>query len=269
KLLASHADIFIQDAFSNCHRDHASMTSVTKFIPSCTGFIVEKEVETINDVMSDPKHPYISIIGGLKADKLGSVKFIAMKADKVLIAGALAFTLLKAKGYKVGMSKIDSEGLEHNTELVHEVLNNPKVVLPVDAVIADKFDAEANSKIVKISEIPDNWMALDLGPESIREYTRILGQAKTVVWNGPIGVFEFKKFAHGTEEIAKQLVELSSHGVTTIVGGGDSAEVVHKLGCEEKLTHVSSGGGASLEMFEGKQLIAISALEENYVKFKR
>lgn len=265
KELSSQADIFVQDAFSNCHRDHASMTSIPKFIPSCTGIVVEKELRIINHAMNNPKKPFISIIGGLKADKLNAVSKMLEKADNVLIAGALAFTLLKAKGYNMGSSRIDLEGLENLNKLKNDINSNEKIILPEDAIVADNFSNEAESKVVDIDSIPENYLALDIGPISIKKYCDILDQAKTVVWNGPIGVFEFEKFANGTKEIAKKLTEIDAD---VIVGGGDSAEAIYKLGIEDKITHVSSGGGASLELFEGKKLIAIKSLEENFSKFR-
>lgn len=267
KHLASLADVFVQDAFSNCHHDDASMIFVTKYVPSCAGLLVEKEVSNINGAMQNPQRPFVSIIGGLKAEKLNAVQNIAKRADKVLIAGALAFTVLKNEGYNVGMSKIDSEGLNSMKEILEEVKKTGKMILPVDAVVANKFDANADSKIVKIDQIPDSWLALDIGPESVRMYLEHIKDAKTIVWNGPIGVFEFDKFSHGTRAIAKALVEKKNNAVV-IIGGGDSAEVIDKLGYEKDVTLVSSGGGASLEMFEGKKLIAITALEENYGLFK-
>ena len=262
KELASLADIFVQDAFSNCHRDHASMTSIPKFIPSCTGMLVEKEISIITSTLNNPERPFVSIIGGVKADKLNAIKNMSNKADFILVGGALAFTILKAQGYNVGKSKIDMEGLD--MDFIEEIKTNEKIVLPVDAVVADKFSGDANTKEVSIEEIPKEWMALDIGPKSIEKYVNIIKNAKTVVWNGPIGVFEFKRFAEGTEKIAYALAELDAK---VIIGGGDSEEAVSKLGLQDKMTHISSGGGASLTLFEGKKLIAIEALKENFKQF--
>lgn len=264
KQLAFLADVFVQDAFSNSHHDQASMTSIPKFIPSCVGSLVEKELTIIGKAMNNPEHPLISIIGGLKAEKLNAVHNIMQKADKVLIAGALAFTVLNSMGHSMGKSKIDNEGLNKLKDLIDEIKNSDKIMLPKDAVIADNFSGDAQSKIVNIDSVPDDWMALDLGPKTIKEYIDVLKNAKTIVWNGPIGVFEFEKFAKGTRDIVNTLSNLDA---TVIVGGGDSAEVVHSMGNAEKMTHVSSGGGASLTLFEGKPLVAIKALEENYIKF--
>jgi phosphoglycerate kinase len=257
KQLASLADIYVEDAFSNCHRDQASMTSVSKFIPGCVGMSVEKEVSLIKKSLDNPKKPTVVVMGGLKADKLNAIVNLLGKVDKILIAGALAFTLLKAEGYEMGDSKIDAEGLKSLSSLVKKINNNPKIKLPVDAVIADKFDANANSKIVSIDQVSKGWMALDLGPETIAEYKKIISSAKTILWFGPIGVFEFDKFAKGTKEIGKAIAE--NKGVS-IIGGGDSAKSVESLGLEDKMTLVSTGGGASLTLIEGKELVALKVL---------
>lgn len=259
KQLASLADVYVNDAFSNCHRDHASMTSVPKFLPSCAGLSVEKEVSTISKAMESPERPFVSIIGGVKADKLNAVANLMKRVDKILIAGALAFTLLKQFGKEVGKTKTDTEGLAEFSALVDEIRNSPKVVLPVDAVLADSFSNDAKTKISSTDNIDKDWMALDIGPETIKRFRQELANAKTIVWNGPIGVFEFEKFADGTREIANAM---ASSSATTIVGGGDSGAAVEKLGMKEKFTLVSSGGGVSLEMFEGKELVAIKALEK-------
>jgi phosphoglycerate kinase len=255
--LASLADIYVNDAFSNCHRDHASMTSVPKFLPSCAGMSVEKEVSTISKAMGSPERPFVSIIGGVKADKLNAVANLMKRVDRILIAGALAFTLLKQFGKEVGRTKTDTEGLAEFAPLVEEIRRSGKVVLPVDAVLADSFSNDANTKIASVDSIDKDWMALDIGPETIKRFKHELEGAKTIVWNGPIGVFEFDRFANGTREIANAI---ASSSATTIVGGGDSGAAVEKLGLKERFTLVSSGGGVSLEMFEGKELVAIKAL---------
>jgi phosphoglycerate kinase len=258
KQLASLADIYVNDAFGNCHRDQATMTSVPKFIPGCVGLSVEKEVENIGNAIKNPEKPMVAIIGGLKADKLNTIKNLLPITDNILVGGALAFTLLKASGYEVGDSKIDDEGLESLKGLVEEVNKSSKIVLPKDAVVADKFDENANSKIVPIDEIEKGWMALDIGPDSVKEYCDILRNAKTILWFGPIGVFEFEKFANGTKEIADVLAESNA---VTIIGGGDSATAVKKLGLADKMTLVSSGGGASLQLIEKGTLPAIEVLK--------
>lgn len=258
KQLASVADVYVNDSFSTCHRDHASMTSVPKFIPGCAGLSVEQEVATIDKALEDPERPFISIIGGLKADKLNAVANLLERVDRILIAGALAFTLLKQSGKEVGKTKIDEEGLEEFKETVEKIKGNPKVVLPVDAMLADRFDAEAESKVTSVDSIDPGWMALDIGPETIKAFRQVISEAKTIIWNGPIGVFEFDRFANGTREIAQAL---AGSCATTIIGGGDSGAAVEKLGLKDRMTLVSSGGGASLALFEGKELVALNALK--------
>ena len=260
KQLASLADIYVNDAFGNCHRDQATMTSVPKFIPGCVGLSVENEVMNIGNAIKNPAKPMVAIIGGLKADKLNTVKNLLPITDNILVGGALAFALLKASGYEVGDSKVDDEGLESLKDLVDEVNKSSKIVLPKDAVVADKFAEDADSKVVPVDKIEKGWMALDIGPESTKEYCDILGNAKTILWFGPIGVFEFDKFADGTKAIAKVLAESNA---VTIIGGGDSATAVKKLGFADKMTLVSSGGGASLKLVEKGSLPAIEALKRN------
>ncbi len=265
KQLAGLADYYVNDAFSNSHRDHASMYSVPQLIPGCASEQLEKEVSRIKTSIDNPERPMVSIIAGLKADKLNAVKNLINKADKILVAGALAFTLLKAFGKEVGASKIDDEGLKEFSGLVEEIKNSDKILLPVDAVVANRFEADAEAKIVSVDEIPKEWMALDIGPETIKLFNEELSKAKTIVWNGPIGVFEFEKFAEGTKKIAEHIANLDA---VKIVGGGDSAAAVAELGLEDKMTLVSTGGGASLKMIEGKELKALKALEDSYRKFK-
>jgi len=258
KNLASLADVYVNDAFSNCHREHASMTSVPKFIPGCVGLSVGKEVSTIKTAMENPKRPFISIIGGVKADKLNAVSNLLDKVDKILIAGALAFTLLKEFGKEVGKTKTDSEGLSEFKDLIGKIKGNPKVVLPIDAVLGTEFSNNSDSSIASVDNIDKDRMALDIGPETVKLFKREIESAKTIIWNGPVGAFEFEKFAGGTKEVAAAMANNSG---TKIVGGGDSGAAVEKLGLKDKMTLVSSGGGVSLQMFEGKDLPAIKALE--------
>jgi 3-phosphoglycerate kinase len=266
KQLSSLADYFVMDAFSNMHHgEQASMDGVMKYLPSCLGTSAEQEIDTITNAIEKPERPFISIIGGLKAEKLNAVHNLLRKVDKIIIAGALAFTVLKSQGYQMGSSKIDFEGLNSMQQLFTELKDNPKVLLPVDAVIADRFDRDAQSETVRIDAVQEGWMALDIGPESVRLYKDEILKAKTIIWNGPIGVFEFEKFATGTKEIAQAL---ASCGAKVIVGGGDSADVIDKLGLEHKITFVSTGGGASLMMFEGQKLPLIEELEKNHEKFQ-
>jgi 3-phosphoglycerate kinase len=261
KQLASLADIYVNDSFSTSHRDHASMTSVPKFIPGCIGLSVEQEVTTITKAIENPGRPFISIIGGVKADKLNAIAHLLGRVDKILIGGALAFTLLQQFGKRVGKTKTDAEGLSGFKDLIGRIKDSPKVILPVDAVLADRFDADAESKTASVDDIDPDWMALDIGPETINLFRKELQGAKTIIWNGPIGVFEFDKFAEGTKATADALAAAAGSGATTIVGGGDSGAAVEKLGLKDRMTLVSSGGGASLQMFEGKELVALQILE--------
>ena len=259
KQLASLADIFVNEAFSNSHRKHASMTYIPKYIPGCVGLGVEKEVEAISKAISDPEHPLVAVIGGLKADKIKAIYNLMGKADKVLVAGALACNLLKAKGLEIGTSKADDEGMDEQGEMVSAVIGSDKVVLPTDFVVADDFSETANVKTVSADGIEPGWMALDIGPESSESFARQIAEAGTVLWFGPIGVFEMAPFANGTKVVAEAMAALDG---TTIVGGGDSASSVKKLGLADKMTLVSTGGGASLEMIEGKELPALAILQK-------
>jgi 3-phosphoglycerate kinase len=266
KQLSSLADVFVMDAFSNMHHgEQASMDGVMKYLPSCLGTAAQEEIDTIINAIESPERPFVSIIGGLKAEKLNAVHNLLKRVDKIIIAGALAFTVLKSEGYQMGSSKIDFEGLSSMHELFEELKNNPRVLLPVDAMIADKFDKDATARVVPINNVPEGWMALDIGPETVRMFKDEITKAKTIIWNGPIGVFELEKFATGTKEIAETLAGCSAK---VIVGGGDSAEVIDKLGLEHKISLVSTGGGASLMMFEGTKLPLIEELEKNHDKFK-
>lgn len=259
KQLASLADLYVNEAFSNSHRRHASMTSVPKFIPGYAGLGVEKEVSAISKAISDPEHPLVAVIGGLKADKIKAIHNLMGMADRVLVAGALACNLLKAKGYKIGASRSDDEGMEEQADLVKEVVASKRVELPTDFVIADEFSATSHFKAVPSDGIEPGWMALDIGPESAQNYARQISEAKTVLWFGPIGVFEMSPFAGGTKAVGEAMAALDG---TTIIGGGDSASAAKKLGIEDRMTLVSTGGGASLEMIEGRQLPALKILEK-------
>ncbi len=260
--LADMAELYVNDAFGTCHRAHASTYGVTKYIKSAAGFLVEKELRVMEKAIENPERPFIGMLGGVKiSDKIKVIENLLSKVDKLLIGGAMIFTFFKAQDKNAGASKVEEEYVD----LARKLLHNRKIVLPTDVVVADKFDANANSKVVDANNIPNNWMGLDIGPTTIKNYKGILKNAKTVVWSGPLGVFEFDKFANGTKELAKFLSALKA---VTIVGGGDTAAAVEKFGYAGKLTHVSTGGGASLEFFEGKKLPGIEALEESYKRFK-
>lgn len=263
KQLAELAELYVNDAFGTCHRAHASTYGTTKYLKSAAGFLVEKELRIMGKAIEAPDKPFIGILGGAKiSDKIKVIENLLTKVDKLLIGGAIIFTFFKAQGKNIGNSKFEEECID----LAKKLLQNKKIVLVVDIVIADKFDANANSKIVDINNMPNDWIGLDIGPETIKNYKEILKNAKTVLWSGPLGVFEFDKFANGTKQIAEFLATLKA---TTIVGGGDTAAAVEKFGFASRLTHVSTGGGASLEFFEGKKLPGIEALEESYKKFKQ
>ena len=268
KKLASHADVYVNDGFGVSHRAHASVHAITKFLPSCAGFLVEKELTVMGKAMTDPDKPFVAILGGAKvSDKIKLINNLLAKCDKILIGGAMAYTFYRAQGFSTGASKVDEDGIEIAAELLKKSdKSESKLVLPVDNIVADKFDENANTDTVAIKDIDSGWMGMDIGPLTVDKYKEILKSAKTVLWNGPLGVFEMKKFSHGTEEIAKYLAQLTGKGTTTIIGGGDSAAAVEKFGLGNKFTHVSTGGGASLEFFEGKELPGIKALEDSYNK---
>jgi phosphoglycerate kinase len=260
--LSKHADIYVNDAFGASHRKHASVDSITKFLPSGAGFLVEKEVKELGKLLK-PEKPFAAIIGGAKADKIGVIRSLLPKVDYLIIGGVLADTFLKSEGIDIKASKFDEESMK----AAKEFINNEKIILPVDCIIADKFDENAKSKEADFNEIPDDWMIMDIGSKTIEMYKEKLKRAKTIVWAGPLGVFEFNKFSNGTKSIAGFIASLDA---TTIIGGGDSAAAVEKFKLSEKMTHVSTGGGASLEFIEKEgKLPALVALEKNYDKFKR
>jgi phosphoglycerate kinase len=264
KQLASLADYYVNDAFNNCHREHASMYYVPQFIPGCVSENIEHEISSIKKALDNPERPLVSIIGGLKADKLNAVKNLLGKADRILIGGALAFTVLRALGKNVGKSRTDDEGLKGFSDVIDEIKKGGKVLLPADTVVAERPEEGAEAHVVPVNEIPENMMALDIGPETTELYKKELSKAKTIVWNGPIGVFEVEKFAKGTREIAQHIAGLEA---AKIIGGGDSAAAIAKLGLEDRMTLVSTGGGASLKLIEGAGLAAVKALEESHKKF--
>lgn len=265
KQLAALADVFINDAFGTAHRAHASTAGVTEYVPlSVAGYLMEKELQYLQAAIDNPQRPLAAIIGGSKvSSKIGVIESLLDKCDKLLIGGGMIFTFFKAQGLGVGSSLVEEDKLELARELMAKAKEKGvEFLLPVDVVIADKFAADANSKVVKISEIPDGWMGLDIGPESVKQFQAALADCKSVIWNGPMGVFEFDKFAAGTEAIAKTMADLTNKGVTTIIGGGDSVAAVEKAGLASRMSHISTGGGASLELLEGKVLPGVAALNE-------
>ena len=272
KELASLGDVYVNDAFGTAHRAHASTEGVTKYLTSASGFLLEKEIEYLEGKVSNPARPFVTILGGAKvSDKIGVIENLLNKADAILIGGGMAYTFYAAQGKPIGGSKVEKDKIEIAKSLLEKAKQKKvNIVLPVDNVIADKFDANANSKTVG-DQIPDGWMALDVGPETVESFKKVLKGAKTIVWNGPLGVFEMDKFAKGTEEIAKYIASLSGKtsccccggtGVISIIGGGDTAAAVAKFKLENKMTHISTGGGASLEYLEGKVLPGIKALTD-------
>ncbi len=259
KKLANMAEIFVNDAFGSAHRAHSSTTGVADYLPAVAGFLIEKELEFLGKAVEEPERPFVAILGGSKvSDKIGVIDNLLEKVDTLMIGGGMAYTFFKAQGYNVGNSICEEDKLDLANEAMEKAKEKGvKLLLPIDTKIGKEFDANTESKTVEWIQIPDDWQGLDIGEKTIEMFTNELQNAKTVVWNGPLGVFEFEQFAVGTNSIAKILSEISA---TTIIGGGDSAAAIKKAGLEEKVTHISTGGGASLEFLEGKKLPGIEAL---------
>jgi phosphoglycerate kinase len=265
KKLASVADLYVNDAFGTAHRAHASTEGVTKYLsPSVAGLLVEKELKFLQDAIENPKRPLAAIVGGSKvSSKIGVIETLIDKVDKIFLGGGMIFTFYKARGMSVGSSLVEDDKLELARTLEAKAkAKGVQFLLPTDVLVADKFSAEANTQIVSVDAIPDGWMGLDIGPDSIKTFQAALADVKSVIWNGPMGVFEIDKFAKGTEAIAHTLAELTPKGTTTIIGGGDSVAAVEKVGLADQMSHISTGGGASLELLEGKVLPGIAALDE-------
>lgn len=261
KELASLADLYVNDAFGTSHRAHASNVGVSKYLPSALGYLVEKEVSIMGKALDNPERPFVAILGGAKvSDKIGVIENLLSKVDAIIIGGGMAFTFLRAKGYEVGTSLLEEDKVQLAKDLMVKAKDNGvAMVLPVDVVVAKEFKNDTNFKTVPADGIPADMMGLDIGSESIELFENVIREAKTVVWNGPMGVFEMDNFNKGTYAVANALVK---SGAITIVGGGDSASAVEKAGLAEKITHVSTGGGASLELLEGKILPGIDAISE-------
>jgi len=254
KELASLADIYVNDAFGTAHRAHASTEGIAHHLPAVAGFLIEKEINFLGNAVEEPKRPFVAIMGGAKVkDKIQVIESLLPKVDQLIIGGGMAYTFLKAQGHEIGKSLLDAESLDYCKTL----FENSKIVLPTDTVIAPEFNADAPSQVVSSSAIPADQMGLDIGPESAKRFREIAANANTVLWNGPMGVFEFDAFANGTMQVALGLTECKG---TSIVGGGDSAAAIEKFGLADKVTHVSTGGGASLEFLEGQVLPGIAAL---------
>ena len=256
KQLASLGEVFVNDAFGSAHRAHASTEGVARFLPAVSGFLMEQELEYLGRAVANPEHPYIAILGGAKiSDKILVVETLLSKCDKLIIGGGMANTFLAAQGLNMQDSLVEETSLETAKAIMAKSAD--KLILPVDAVIADKFAEDANSQVVDVGEIPAGWRMLDVGPKTVSVYQAALSGAKLIVWNGPVGVFEMPKFAEGTFALARMLAESKA---VTVIGGGDSASAVKKAGVAKQMTHVSTGGGASLEFLEGKELPGVAAL---------
>jgi len=261
KKLASFAEIFVNDAFGTAHRAHASTAGVADYLPAVSGFLIEKELNFMGDALNNPQRPFMAILGGRKvSDKIGVIEALLEKVDTLMIGGAMAYTFFKAMGYNVGNSICELDKLDLAKELMEKAKQKGvKFMLPVDTRVGKEFKADTESKVVKYNEIPDEWEGFDIGDETIKMYIEELSKAKTVVWNGPVGLFEFDQFAVGTNSLAKALGDLDA---VTIIGGGDSAAAIEKLGIADKFSHISTGGGASLEFLEGKKLPGIECLQD-------
>jgi phosphoglycerate kinase len=257
--LAALADLYVNDAFGSAHRAHASTEGVAQYLPAVAGLLMEKELDFLGRALADPQHPFIAILGGAKiSDKIGVIENLLAQVDAILIGGGMANTFLKADGYDVGDSLVEDDSLDTARALLDRA--GDKLVLPSDVTVADRFDADAFSQVVAVGMIPPKWRILDIGPRTLETFQERLADARTVVWNGPMGVFEFDKFAEGTNAVARILAGLSE--ATTIIGGGDSAAAVKRAGLADKMSHISTGGGASLEFLEGKTLPGVAALQD-------
>ncbi|MFQ3573028.1 MAG: phosphoglycerate kinase [Thermodesulfovibrionales bacterium] len=261
KALSSLADYFVNDAFGAAHRSHASTTGITKFIPSAAGFLLKKEIEYLKGVVNSPVRPFVAILGGAKVSgKIGVLENLANKVDKVIVGGGMAYTFLKAMGYEVGESLVEPDMIDLANRIMDTLKrNNVKFYLPVDSVIAEKPEQFAETKIVPNQEIPKGWKALDIGPASVKLFTLAIENAKTIIWNGPMGMFEIDAFSRGTFAIARAVADAYA---LTIVGGGDTDYAVHRAGVSDSISFISTGGGASLELLEGKELPGIASLTD-------
>ncbi len=261
KKLASTADVYVNDAFGSAHRAHASVAGITEHLPSAAGFLLEKEIRYLGGVIENPQKPFVVILGGAKvSDKIAVIENLIEKADAILIGGGMAYTFLKARGVKVGKSKLEPDKVDLARELLEKARQKGvEVVLSTDYVIVPDFDQPEKKKVIT-GDIPDDWEGVDIGPKTVERFREILKDAKTIVWNGPVGVFEIDAFAAGTRAIAEFIAGIE--GASTIIGGGDSAAAVSKFKVDDKMTHISTGGGASLEYLEGKTLPGVAAIEE-------
>lgn len=263
--LAALADLYVNDAFGTAHRAHASTEGVSEFLsPAVAGFLLDKELQYLSGAVDNPQRPLVAIVGGSKvSSKIGVIDALLEKVDKLIIGGGMIFTFYKSRGLSVGKSLVEGDKLELAKSLEAKAKERGvELLLPTDVVVADNFKPDANAQTVSIDSIPDGWMGLDIGADSVQVFQAALADCKTVIWNGPMGVFEFDKFAIGTEAIARTLADLTASGTITIIGGGDSVAAVEKVGVANKMSHISTGGGASLELLEGKVLPGIAALDD-------
>ena len=259
KAMADMAEVYVSDAFGAVHRAHASTAGVAAYLPAVSGFLIEKELDVIGGALANPKRPLVAILGGSKvSSKIGVINNLLEIADTIIIGGGMSYTFSAAQGGKIGNSLLEADWTDYANEMVAKAAaKGVKLLLPVDAVCGDEFKADANTKVVKAGEIPEGWMGMDIGPDTVKLYCDAVADAGTVIWNGPMGVFEFPAFAKGTEAVADAL---SKTEAITIIGGGDSAAAVQQLGYADKMTHISTGGGASLEFMEGKELPGVACL---------
>lgn len=258
KELAKHADLFVNDAFGTAHRAHTSNVGVAQYLPAVAGFLLEKEIRYLGDTIQNPAHPFIAILGGAKVSgKTKVIRNLIGKVDEILIGGGIANTFFLAQGYQVGESLVEEDVLDLAKELLEEA--GEKLKLPVDLVIASEFDKEAEKKTIPVMDVPEGWQILDIGEKTVEVYGESVNKAATVVWNGPMGVFEFERFAQGTFNLAKKVAESNA---VSIVGGGESASAIRKAGLQDQITHISTGGGASLQMLKGETLPGLEALDD-------
>ena len=261
KQFASLADLYVNDAFGAAHRAHATTEGIAKYIPAVSGLLMEKELDVLGKALSNPERPFTAIIGGAKVkDKIGVIENLLDQVDHLLIGGGLSYTFSKAQGYSIGKSLVEEDKIELAKSFIEKAKEKGvELHLPVDAVVANEFSKDAGTKVVDISEIPEDWMGLDIGPKTAAMYAEVIINSKLIIWNGPMGVFEMEPFANGTRSVAEAMAETVAY---TVIGGGDSAAAVEKFGVAEKMNHISTGGGASLELMEGKELPGITALND-------
>ncbi|MDD5593886.1 MAG: phosphoglycerate kinase [Candidatus Margulisbacteria bacterium] len=264
KKLAALADVYVNDAFGTAHRAHASTEGVTKYLKGYAGFLMEKEIKFLGQLLENPARPFVAILGGAKiSGKIDVIENLLSKVNTLIIGGGMAYTFFKARGVEVGKSLVEADKIELAKEILKKAIDRGvPLMLPIDHIVADKFDANAEAKTVTRAGIPAEWQGMDIGPETITKFGHAIKKAKTIFWNGPMGVFEFDKFSKGTTAIAKMVAEATGRGAVSVIGGGDSVAAVEKAGLADKMTHISTGGGASLEFVEGKVLPGIACLQD-------